>query len=139
MKTYTLTASPSQDSPYRGLFTSQSADRVQALIDDALSKGATQVIGNNTRNSTTSNLVQPTLLDNTPESAKIITEEIFGPAVAAVRFTDEKEAIRIANARDFGLSAAVFSKDIGRAFKIAKQIEVGCSFYSVCAGVPKWD
>lgn len=132
MKNYNLSASSSAESAYRGLFTSQSADRVRALIDDALSKGATRPIGASTT-TTTENVVQPTLLDNTPESAKIIAEEIFGPAVAVVRFTDEKEAIRIANAREFGLSAAVFSKDIGRAFRIARQIEVRLGF--VCGSM----
>ena len=141
MKNYPLAASSSDQSAYRGLFTSQSADRVRALIDDALSKGATRVIGYDSSSSTTPNVIQPTLLDNTPESAKIIKEEIFGPAVAIIRFADEKEAIRIANAREFGLSAAVFSRDIGRAFKVAKQIEVryylalvDAELYSVSAG-----
>jgi acyl-CoA reductase-like NAD-dependent aldehyde dehydrogenase len=122
MKKYNLTASAAASSSYRGLFTSQSADRVRGLIDDALSKGAIRAIGSD--DASVKNIVQPTLLDRVPESALIVAEEIFGPAVPVVRFTDEAEAVRIANAREYGLSAAVFSKDIARAFRIARQIEV---------------
>ncbi|KAG8710428.1 hypothetical protein FRC09_000145 [Ceratobasidium sp. 395] len=127
MKQYNLSASATPSSPYRGLFTSQSADRVRGLIGEAVTQGAVISIpsSDNTPDSPAANVVQPTLLDKVPESAKIISEEIFGPAVAIVRFTDEAEAVRIANARDYGLSAAVFSKDIARAFRIARQIEAG--------------
>ncbi|KAG8729563.1 hypothetical protein FRC10_003804 [Ceratobasidium sp. 414] len=126
MKNYNLSASASASSPYRGLFTSQSADRVRGLINDALAKGATLSIPSSLENpSPADNVVQPTLLDHVPESAKIVSEEIFGPAVAVVRFADEAEAVRIANAREYGLSAAVFSNDVARAFRIAKQIEAG--------------
>ncbi|CAE6466203.1 unnamed protein product [Rhizoctonia solani] len=121
MKSHALKAGSTPESSYRGLFTSLSADRVRALIDDALSKGASRVIGS----SGSGNIIQPTILDNTPESARIVTEEIFGPAVCVIRFKDEEDAIRIANDREFGLSAAVFSKDLGRAFAIARRIESG--------------
>lgn len=126
MKQYRLIASSDTDAAYRGLFTSQSADRIRGLIDDAVSKGATRTIGSDdpASGSPTNNVLQPTVLDNTPESARIVTEEIFGPAVAVVRFKEEKDAVRIANDREYGLSAAVFSKDVARAYTIARQIEV---------------
>ncbi|KAB5588347.1 NAD-dependent aldehyde dehydrogenase family protein [Ceratobasidium theobromae] len=127
MKQYRLIASSDTDAAYRGLFTSQSADRIRGLIDDAVSKGATRTIGSDdpASGSPTNNVLQPTVLDNTPESARIVTEEIFGPAVAVVRFKEEKDAVRIANDREYGLSAAVFSKDVARAYTIARQIESG--------------
>ncbi|CAE6356947.1 unnamed protein product [Rhizoctonia solani] len=121
MKNHTLKAGQSPESSYRGLFTSQSADRVRSLIDDALAQGAKRITGS----SGSGNIIQPTILDHTPESARIVTEEIFGPAVCVIRFKDEEDAVRIANNREFGLSAAVFSKDLGRAFAIARRIESG--------------
>ncbi|CAE6447063.1 hypothetical protein ACGC1H_006822 [Rhizoctonia solani] len=121
MKSHALKAGSTPDSSYRGLFTTPSADRVRALIEDAVSKGASRVIGS----SGSGNIIQPTILDNTPESARIVKEEIFGPAVCVIRFKDEEDAIRIANDREFGLSAAVFSKDLGRAFAMARRIESG--------------
>ncbi|QRV97216.1 aldehyde dehydrogenase family protein [Ceratobasidium sp. AG-Ba] len=129
MKRYNLSAASDPSSAYRGLFTPQSADRVRNLIDDALSKGATRSIPSPTQSlgacSPTNNVVQPTVLDHVPESALIVAEEIFGPAVAVVRFTDDAEAVRIANGREYGLAAAVFSKNVTRAFGIARQIESG--------------
>ncbi|CAE7086593.1 unnamed protein product, partial [Rhizoctonia solani] len=121
MKSHALKAGPTPDSTYRGLFTTPSADRVRALIDDALSKGASRIIGA----SGSANIIQPTILDHTSESARIVREEIFGPAVCVIRFRDEEDAIRIANDREFGLSAAVFSKDVSRAFAMARRIESG--------------
>ncbi|CAE7105762.1 unnamed protein product [Rhizoctonia solani] len=121
MKAHALKAGPTPDSTYRGLFTTPSADRVRALIDDALSKGASRITGA----SGSANIIQPTILDNTSESARIVREEIFGPAVCVIRFKDEEDAIRIANDREFGLSAAVFSKDVSRAFAMARRIESG--------------
>ncbi|CAE6506526.1 unnamed protein product [Rhizoctonia solani] len=121
MKNHALRAESTPEASYRGLFTNLSADRVRELIDDALSKGASRITGS----SGSGNIIQPTILDNTPESARIVREEIFGPAVCVIRFKDEEDAIRIANDREFGLSAAVFSKDLGRAFAIARRIESG--------------
>ncbi|CUA77254.1 aldehyde dehydrogenase [Rhizoctonia solani] len=121
MKSHALKAGPTPDASYRGLFTTPSADRVRALIDDALSKGASRLTGS----PGFGNIIHPTILDHTPESARIVKEEIFGPAVCVIRFQDEEDAIRIANDREFGLSAAVFSKDLGRAFSVARRIESG--------------
>ncbi|GAB1527379.1 hypothetical protein RhiTH_010554 [Rhizoctonia solani] len=121
MKGRVLKAGQSPESAYRGLFTAQSADRVRSLINDAVAQGASLVTGS----TGSGNIIQPTILDNTPESARIVTDEIFGPAVCVIRFRDEEDAVRIANDREFGLSAAVFSKDLGRAFAIARRIESG--------------
>ncbi|KAF8672025.1 Aldehyde dehydrogenase family [Rhizoctonia solani] len=121
MKGRVLKAGQSPESAYRGLFTAQSADRVRSLINDAVAQGASLVTGS----TGSGNIIQPTILDNTPESARIVTDEIFGPAVCVIRFRDEEDAVRIANDREFGLSAAVFSTDLGRAFAIARRIESG--------------
>ncbi|KAJ1301840.1 hypothetical protein OPQ81_009067 [Rhizoctonia solani] len=121
MKNHALKAGSTPESSYRGLFTTPSADRVRELIEEALSKGATRVVGS----SGSGNIIQPTILDDTPESARIVREEIFGPAVCIIRFKDEEDAIRIANDREFGLSASIFSKDLGRAFALARRIESG--------------
>ncbi|CAE6449937.1 unnamed protein product [Rhizoctonia solani] len=121
MKGRVLKAGQSPESAYRGFFTAQSADRVRSLINDAVAQGASLVTGS----TGSGNIIQPTILDNTPESARIVTDEIFGPAVCVIRFRDEEDAVRIANDREFGLSAAVFSTDLGRAFAIARRIESG--------------
>ena len=95
--------------------------RCNALIDDALAKGATLVCGGKAD----STLMPATLLDHVTADMKIYHEESFGPVKAIVRVTGVEQAIACANDNEYGLSAAVFGRDIGRAMAVAKRIESG--------------
>jgi acyl-CoA reductase-like NAD-dependent aldehyde dehydrogenase len=72
--------------------------------------------------------VPPTLLTDVTPDMRVATEEIFGPVVALIRFTDEDEAVRIANGTQFGLVAGVFSQDGDRALRVSRQIRAGTVF-----------
>ena len=92
-----------------------------ALIDDALAKGATLVCGGKATNT----LMPATLLDHvTPEMA-IYREESFAPVKAIVRVNGVEEAIAVANDNEFALASAVFGRDTGRAWQVASRIESG--------------
>ncbi|WP_321917741.1 aldehyde dehydrogenase [Burkholderia cepacia] len=95
--------------------------RCNDLIDDALAKGATLVCGG--KSETT--LMPATLLDHVTADMHIYREESFGPVKAIVRVNGDEEAIACANDNEYGLSAAVFSRDIARALTVAKRIESG--------------
>jgi benzaldehyde dehydrogenase (NAD) len=96
-------------------------ERCNALIDDALAKGATLVCGGKADNT----LMPATLLDHvTPEMA-IYREESFAPVKAIVRVNGVEEAIACANDNEFGLSSAVFGRDVARAWQVAARIESG--------------
>ena len=56
---------------------------------------------------------------------RIVREEIFGPVVTVMAFRDESEAIAMANDSDYGLSGSIWTRDIGRAFRVARAIETG--------------
>lgn len=96
-------------------------DRCNALIDEALGQGARIVSGGKAE----STLMPATLLDHVTPQMKIFREESFGPVKPIIRVKGDEEAIAVANDSEFGLSAAVFSRDIARAWRVAGRIESG--------------
>ncbi len=69
--------------------------------------------------------IEPTIFYDVDNSARIAQEEIFGPVMSVIPFTDEAEAIRIANETPYGLAAAVWTRDIFKAFRVVKALEAG--------------
>lgn len=92
-----------------------------ALIDDALALGAKLVCGG--KSDTT--LMPATILDHVTPAMRIYREETFGPVKCVVRVKGVEEAIACANDNEYGLSAAVFGRDIARAFNVARKIDSG--------------
>jgi acyl-CoA reductase-like NAD-dependent aldehyde dehydrogenase len=97
------------------------AEEMDGYISDAVSKGAVLACGGK-RNGT---VVEATLLDKVTPAMRIYGEESFGPVKSIIRVKDAEEAIKVANDTEYGLSAAVFSKDIMRAMAVAKRIHSG--------------
>ena len=95
--------------------------RANEMIDDALSKGASLLCGG--KSETT--LMPATLLDHATSDMRIYGEETFAPVKAIVRVDGEEAAVACANDNEFGLSAAVFTKDISRGWRVAQRIESG--------------
>lgn len=91
------------------------------LIDDALAKGAKLVCGGKS----TDTLMPATVLDHVTPDMRIYREETFGPVKCIVRVKGVEEAIACANDNEYGLSAAVFGKDIARAYNVARKIDSG--------------
>ncbi len=96
-------------------------ERVNRLIDDAVGKGAELLCGGKAE----SVLMPATLLDGVTEEMQLYRDESFGPVVSMIRAKDEADAIRIANDSEYGLSAAVFTRDSARGLQVARQIHSG--------------
>jgi acyl-CoA reductase-like NAD-dependent aldehyde dehydrogenase len=103
------------------LISSQAADKMEELVTDAVAKGAKLVAGGKR----TGTVVEATLLDHVTPAMRVYAEESFGPVKPVIRVKDEEEAVRVANDTEYGLSSAVFSRDIRRAMAIAARIQAG--------------
>lgn len=103
------------------MISEQAAIRVKALIDDAVTKGATLVTGGNRKGA----FLDATILDGIAPNMRIYYEEAFGPVASIIRYADIEEAVSIANDTEYGLAASVFGRDVTRALDIARQIETG--------------
>lgn len=103
------------------MISEQAAGRVKALVDDAVTKGATLVAGGRQ----TGAYLEPTILDGITPNMRVYYEETFGPVASIIRYADIDEAVSIANDTEYGLAAAVFGRDVGRALAVARQIESG--------------
>ncbi|MBA1138874.1 aldehyde dehydrogenase [Mesorhizobium neociceri] len=103
------------------LISSQAADKMEELVADAVAKGAKLVAGGKR----TGTVVEATLLDHVTPAMRVYAEESFGPVKPVIRVKGEDEAVRVANDTEYGLSSAVFSRDIRRAMAVAARIEAG--------------
>jgi succinate-semialdehyde dehydrogenase/glutarate-semialdehyde dehydrogenase len=97
---------------------------VQALVDDALSRGARRLT-QRTDVPEHGAFMAPTLLVDVPDDAPLVSEEVFGPAAGVVTFSSDEDAIRKANATEMGLAAYVWSAGAKRAWDIPEQLEAG--------------
>ena len=105
------------------LVTTSHRERVMRFIETGKSEGATLACGGRARERG-AYLEPAVFLDATPEMT-IAREEIFGPVVAVMPFRDEAEAIAMANDSMYGLSGSIWTRDIGRALRVARAIETG--------------
>jgi len=106
------------------LIDEQGLQKVERHVADALGKGARAILGGK-RHERGGLFFQPTVLANVTPDMLVSHEETFGPVAPLIRFKTEEEALRLANASEFGLSAYFYSRDVGRVFRVAEQMEAG--------------
>src|SRR6266496_1023505 len=99
-------------------------DRVCSYLESGLSQGAKAIAGGH-KSGDKGYFVEPTVLVNTSDDMKVVQEEIFGPVVAAMPFTDPDEIIPRANDNVYGLAAGVWTRDISKAHRMAEQLQAG--------------
>ncbi len=101
---------------------------ILSAIDETVSQGIRPTLGGGKADAPAlrhGNFVQPTLFENPPEGTRVAKEEVFGPVLAAFTFTDLEDAIARANDTPYGLSAGIWTQDLGKAHTIARRLKAG--------------
>ncbi|GJC90149.1 aldehyde dehydrogenase [Colletotrichum liriopes] len=119
---------PFDEATYQGpQITRAQYDRVLEYVRSAKDEGATIALGGAAAPQASGKgfFVQPTVFTDVATSMRVYREEIFGPCAAVVKFRTEEEALEMANDSVYGLGAAVFTKDLARAHRVAREVEAG--------------
>jgi succinate-semialdehyde dehydrogenase / glutarate-semialdehyde dehydrogenase len=106
------------------LVNADTRDKVKALVEDAVSKGASVLTGGKASEGP-GYFYPATVLDKVPDSATLLREEIFGPVAALQSFNSEDEVIRRANDTEYGLVAYVYTRDLGRGMRVSERLDFG--------------
>ncbi len=119
---------PAEESTHLGPLVNKTAvEQIENQVNDAVDKGATILTGGK-RGKGKGYFYEPTVLINTTTDMKVVKEEVFGPVAPIIVVKDEEDAINVANATEFGLGGSVWTRDLERGKRIARQLECGCAF-----------
>ncbi|MDR6973171.1 NAD-dependent succinate-semialdehyde dehydrogenase [Leifsonia shinshuensis] len=99
-------------------------DKASELLQDAVTRGASVLTGGS-RVEGTGTFFEPTVVTDVRAGSEILRQEIFGPVLSIVRFSDEDEAVRLANDTEYGLVSYVFTKDLARGQRMIERLETG--------------
>ena len=99
-------------------------EKVQSLVADALDRGARVVTGGRPH-SLGGTFFEPTVLAGVTAEMDLVRDEIFGPVAPVLSFETEAEALKMANATEYGLAAYFYTRDIGRVWRLSKGLEYG--------------
>jgi succinate-semialdehyde dehydrogenase/glutarate-semialdehyde dehydrogenase len=101
--------------------------KVTELVGDAVTRGARVLLGGGPLSGPVhpGYFFEPTVLADVPDDARLLSEEIFGPVAPVATFASEEQALEAANRTEYGLVAYVYTRDLGRAFRVCEGIESG--------------
>jgi succinate-semialdehyde dehydrogenase/glutarate-semialdehyde dehydrogenase len=106
------------------LINDTAVDKADELVQDAVSRGARLVAGGK-RVEGDGSFYEPTIISDVPADSNILREEIFGPVVSIIEFTEEAEAVRLANDTEYGLVSYVFTEDLARGNRMIDALDTG--------------
>jgi betaine-aldehyde dehydrogenase len=123
-KGYVLGDTQSEDTTLGPLNSEGQRERVEGFLDRKPSHA--EVVTGGTQPDLPGFFLEPTVVANLQQDDEMVQREIFGPVLTVQRFTDEDEAVAWANGTPYGLASSVWTKDIGRAFRVSNALQFGC-------------
>jgi acyl-CoA reductase-like NAD-dependent aldehyde dehydrogenase len=134
VKQYKLGRSDDPDITLGPLVRAEAADFVRGQIHDAIEQGAIAhlVPADFALDHPGSQYLAPQVLTNVHHGMRVMTEESFGPVVGIQKVRDDEEALALMNDSEFGLTAAIFSRDVDAAMALAERVEAGTVFLNRC-------